>query len=840
MSSSTITYTSVYTNSEPGRVYWGSDEELPNGGSPRVIVYEYDGLLMQPIVLPSPDYVPGPEHPPSPDYVPGTEHPPPPDQPLHANALPTVASLGYVVDSDPDEDPEEDPEEDHANDHVDGGDSNDEPSDDDDDDDDTDDEDEDEEPFEDKDDDDEEEEHLAPTDSSAIPVVDIVPSAGDTEEFETDESAPTPRSPQTMILFSQTRLCRARKTLRLEPPMAARIRMRALLPPTSPRNVVPEAEMPPRKRACFTTPALGLKIGKSSAAGAARQPEPTLETDLRCDKVKGMGYGIKDTWDEIVEAMLEVAPTIFEGVDQRVTKLDTTIRQMTEEFEKMAPRKSTARTSPATTTTTTTPVTDAQLRTLIAQGVAAALAERNADMSRNVDDNNDSGTDGRRQVSTFHECTYTDLLKCQPMNFKGTKRVISLTQWLEKIESVIQISNCTVACQVKFATFTLQGNVLTWWKSRVWAVVHDVAHAMPWKTLNKMMTDKYCPRSEIKKLETKMWNLKVKGTDVMSYNQRFQELVLISKADNLAAQRAQDFHVGCSKNKSELVVAVKVVSSMVVADGRDVEEELDNKVGSDIPTVSCLSSHHLLWRQPSVLKKEWRFAEDVSGDALATLGVNKLRGTSRTIISKAQNTRVKGEVVVDNVKESDWEFSYNAITDKYKNFVESEVIDQAKVTRCAFQNASSELVVVVKVVSSMVVADGRDVEEELDNKVGSDIPTVSCLSSHHLLLRQPSVLKKEWRFAEDVSGDALVTLVVNKLRGIHNVIVIKASMIGVEYQANDLGLFIENASVEQHNPQRLPHLNAQALQETKNLTISEYTRFWTKDFKDEEFLRTKY
>ncbi|GKE49777.1 reverse transcriptase domain-containing protein [Tanacetum coccineum] len=42
-----------------------------------------------------------------------------------------------------------------------------------------------------------------------------------------------------------------------------------------------------------------------------------------------------------------------------------------------------------------------------------------------------------------------------------------------------------------------------------------------------MMTDKYCPRGEIKKLEVEMWNLKVKGTDVVSYNQRFQELALM-------------------------------------------------------------------------------------------------------------------------------------------------------------------------------------------------------------------------------------------------------------------------------------------------------------------------
>ncbi|GJW07322.1 reverse transcriptase domain-containing protein [Tanacetum coccineum] len=50
---------------------------------------------------------------------------------------------------------------------------------------------------------------------------------------------------------------------------------------------------------------------------------------------------------------------------------------------------------------------------------------------------------------------------------------------------------------------------------------------MPWRTLMKMMTDKYCPRSEIKKLEIELWNLKVKGTDVVSYTQSFQELALM-------------------------------------------------------------------------------------------------------------------------------------------------------------------------------------------------------------------------------------------------------------------------------------------------------------------------
>ncbi|GJR88952.1 reverse transcriptase domain-containing protein [Tanacetum coccineum] len=135
--------------------------------------------------------------------------------------------------------------------------------------------------------------------------------------------------------------------------------------------------------------------------------------------------------------------------------------------------------------------------------------------NRNGDGSHDSGSGRRRPVPTTHECTYSDFLKCQPLNIKGTEGVVGLTQWFEKMESVFHISNCTVACQIKFATCTLLGSALTWWNSHVKTVGHDAAYGLPWKTLMKMMTDKYCPRSKIKKLEIKIWNLKVKGTDVV-------------------------------------------------------------------------------------------------------------------------------------------------------------------------------------------------------------------------------------------------------------------------------------------------------------------------------------
>ncbi|GJZ76069.1 hypothetical protein Tco_0640534 [Tanacetum coccineum] len=98
---------------------------------------------------------------------------------------------------------------------------------------------------------------------------------------------------------------------------------------------------------------------------------------------------------------------------------------------------------------------------------------------------------------------YSEFLKCKPLDFKGTKGVVGLTRWFEKMESVFSISNCTAASQVKLATCTLQDDALTWWNAHVKTTTPEAAHAMPWAALKKMMTDKYCPRGEIKKIKTK-------------------------------------------------------------------------------------------------------------------------------------------------------------------------------------------------------------------------------------------------------------------------------------------------------------------------------------------------
>ncbi|GJY48245.1 putative reverse transcriptase domain-containing protein, partial [Tanacetum coccineum] len=146
--------------------------------------------------------------------------------------------------------------------------------------------------------------------------------------------------------------------------------------------------------------------------------------------------------------------------------------------------------------------------------------------STNGDGSHSSHEDNRRNVQTARPCFYADFMKCQPLNFKGTKGVVGLTRWIEKMESVFHISGCAIENQVKFATCTLLGAALTWWNGQI-RTLGPEAYSMTWEVLKKKMTDKYCPQGEIKKLEIELWNLKVKGNDVPTYTERFQELTLI-------------------------------------------------------------------------------------------------------------------------------------------------------------------------------------------------------------------------------------------------------------------------------------------------------------------------
>ncbi|GJV48569.1 putative reverse transcriptase domain-containing protein [Tanacetum coccineum] len=332
-----------------------------------------------------------------------------------------------------------------------------------------------------------------------------------------------------------------------------------LLPSASRREDRPEVNLPPRKRLGI---ALGprYEVGESSAAAAARPAGglradygfvATMDREIRRDPERYVGYGITDSWDEIVET-LQGAPvstdTELGAHSMRLGAIDDAMILLMERerFQKIC-LETNHTTERDDSTSGTGHHTAGAGDSLAGTGdditrvgycitgdtgtpggpCTARLRGGSRDATRNGVDSHTSGTGVRGSERVARECTYQDFMKCKPLYFKGTEGVVELTQWFERMETVFRISNCSVENQIKFSTCTLLAGALTWWNSHVMTVTHDVAYAMTWVDLRKKMTDKYCPRNEMKKLEAELWNLKVIGTDVVRYNQHFQELALL-------------------------------------------------------------------------------------------------------------------------------------------------------------------------------------------------------------------------------------------------------------------------------------------------------------------------
>ncbi|GKE23658.1 reverse transcriptase domain-containing protein [Tanacetum coccineum] len=110
----------------------------------------------------------------------------------------------------------------------------------------------------------------------------------------------------------------------------------------------------------------------------------------------------------------------------------------------------------------------------------------------------------------------------------GNEGVVRLIRWFEKMETVFHISNYPEKYQVKYASCTLLNSALTWWNLHKRIVGTEAAFSMSWRELMKLMAEVYCPRNEIKKIESELLNLTVKNNDLAAYTQRFQELTFLT------------------------------------------------------------------------------------------------------------------------------------------------------------------------------------------------------------------------------------------------------------------------------------------------------------------------
>ncbi|GJT09865.1 reverse transcriptase domain-containing protein [Tanacetum coccineum] len=174
--------------------------------------------------------------------------------------------------------------------------------------------------------------------------------------------------------------------------------------------------------------------------------------------------------------------------------------------------------------------------------------------------NGNPNENGRGDRPVARECTYQDFMKCQPLNFKGIEGVVGLIRWFEKMETVFHISNCPEKYQVKHATCTLLNSALTWWNSQKRTIGTEAAFAMSWRELMKLMTEVYCPRNEIQKMESELWNLTVKKNDLAAYTQRFQKLTMMcTKMVPEEEDRVEKFIGGLPDNIQRNVIVAEPI-----------------------------------------------------------------------------------------------------------------------------------------------------------------------------------------------------------------------------------------------------------------------------------------
>ncbi|GJS50118.1 reverse transcriptase domain-containing protein [Tanacetum coccineum] len=106
-------------------------------------------------------------------------------------------------------------------------------------------------------------------------------------------------------------------------------------------------------------------------------------------------------------------------------------------------------------------------------------------------------------------------------------RAVDLIRWFERTESVFSRSNCAEENKVTFATGTLTDDALSWWNSYAQPIGIEQANRITWTELKRLLTNKYYPRTEVKKMEDEFYNLAVKGNDLKTYIRRFQELAVL-------------------------------------------------------------------------------------------------------------------------------------------------------------------------------------------------------------------------------------------------------------------------------------------------------------------------
>ncbi|GJR97755.1 reverse transcriptase domain-containing protein [Tanacetum coccineum] len=318
---------------------------------------------------------------------------------------------------------------------------------------------------------------------------------------------------------------------------------------------VPEELLPPKKRICSSssssttlsnssrnqtcdlispsssvytpTPPQIFEIGKCSVKMHLKHHEEQIEDilnyldELYLHHIEKMEEG-RINGNELKTELKEIRTQIIKLQKKRLGQKDKIafahyrISDLEQIIEKIQAQCLNKRTS----TSETPAITLDAIRQLIAD-LTTAMEAQTAAIASASNPNNLTGTPA---VKTGN---YKEFISCQPFCFNGTEGAVGLIRWFERTESVFSRSRCAEENKVTFATGTLTDDALSWWNAHAQPMGIEQANQITWTELKRLLTNKYCPRTEIKKMEDEFYGLTVNGSDLKTYIRRFQELAFL-------------------------------------------------------------------------------------------------------------------------------------------------------------------------------------------------------------------------------------------------------------------------------------------------------------------------
>ncbi|KAI3806720.1 hypothetical protein L1987_22634 [Smallanthus sonchifolius] len=136
----------------------------------------------------------------------------------------------------------------------------------------------------------------------------------------------------------------------------------------------------------------------------------------------------------------------------------------------------------------------------------------------------DNDEDEVRVASSNRGCTYKGFKDGDPPKFDGSKDSVATIEWIERMSSVINISECRPDQLVKYVAHSFTNEALGWWRNIQRTKSPNALARMTWEDLKKLIIQKFYPQNEIDRVGNEFLNFKAGNKTHRQYTSRFNEL----------------------------------------------------------------------------------------------------------------------------------------------------------------------------------------------------------------------------------------------------------------------------------------------------------------------------